>query len=219
MLIKHIFLIVVLSIPLADVAFSQGEYLQKGQSGIGISAGYTSNKDATGFGGEAGYSIGSIFDIDMSISRGSFAQLMDGDKLSVSAFTPGVTLHVRPDSNNIPIFESISMAYETDSYSANYYGAPSTGHAFSFGTSISANIYEDTPDYYFQPLVGVAYVIGSVEGESTTAQAQTTEFLFGASLVYKISPTYILAIQPAVEVDKNQTTFSVSAGFVLETHH
>ena len=204
----------------SSAVFSQGEFLEKGESGVGVNAGWTSNKDASGFGGTAGYSTRGTVDIDMSYSHSSTGQQLNGYGLSVDSYTPSLTVHIKPDSSSgIPVFASISTAYEIDSYSSEaLYGLTAmSSRGFTIGASISCNI--GSPMAYCQPSIGFSHVFSTIifDGQSTNVQANL--FLFGLSYVFKISPTTSVAIEPAVAVANNELTFSISAGFVFGIHH
>jgi hypothetical protein len=205
------------------VAFPQGAYLERGKNGFDISASYLSSKSASGIGGYVGYSISGIFDINVSFARFSLDQKLDGDDVSVFVFSPGVTLHIiKQDSIGTPISIALSADYERDSYSSTTLDKirlTVTGEYFSLGVSTYGNVYL-SPISYIQPFAGVTYVFGTLEekdsyGISKSSGYNTRIFHLSVGFVFKTSPTTIFHIRPGIGIDENNTSFSITAGFVF----
>ena len=224
---KQIFSILCLCITFVSIGFSQGAFLERGQSGFGVSAGFSSNKDASGIGASAGYSISGVFDLGLSVARISLDQKLGGYDVSAIAFSPGITFHaVKQDSIGTPISVSLSAGYERDSYSStalDQFRLSLNGDYFSIGTSIYGNVYI-SPTTYVQPSAEVAYLTGSSKlsdsnGNSITSDNNTTIFGFSASVVFETSPTTQFGINPGVSINKDNTTFSIRVGFVFSVAH
>ncbi|HUI28867.1 MAG TPA: hypothetical protein VLX91_01530 [Candidatus Acidoferrales bacterium] len=212
-------LAVILMILLPAAAFSQGQFLNKGESGFGVDAAYTSNKDASGFGGSMVYSIKGIIDIEASFSQVSLNQ--QPYKVSGFAVSPHITAYMKTHSSANRLFGSISMAYETDWYSSDgsgFYPMPVSGSNYSFGFSVSADLYSRAA-VYCQPSLGVVYFFGKSETAGyfsrETIGTQGIVFSGGISVVFKTSRMNSFAIGPAVAVYKALTSFSISAAFVF----
>ncbi len=216
------FLVVVCS---ANVAYSQGDYFEKGVSGFEVDAGFFSNDDLSGLGGGFGYSISGIFDLGLSVSRVSFDEKLAGEDMHATAVSPYVTFHViKQDSIRFPISVSIGGAYERDSYSSDALDLLDwelKGDYFAFGFSVFKNV-STSPAMAIQPRGSFSYVTGSTEisdkyGNSERESNNTTSFEIGVSLLFKTSPTTTFRLHPGISINEDNTTFSLGVGLIVPT--
>lgn len=225
MLAKRVLIGVLLTILSSSIAFSQGEYLKKGESGVAYSAAFLVNRNAVGFGGSFGYSYLSMIDFGLSASRTSIAQRVYGYDLSGVGVSPSIALNLKSDSTAVPqMFLSISGTYEIDLYSSKRLaelGLSMIGSYFSFEGTLCWNIFASNA-VYLQPALGLGYLVGSnrysnFTGLPTPPSAHDLLYLGGLSIVLKTLSANSYVVEPAVSVDKGQPTFSLSLDLVLGT--
>ncbi len=76
---------------ISTLTFAQSSFLEKGQNGFGISGGFSTNENISGFSGEVGYSFSGIFDLGASISRFGFDQQLGGEDLNATVISPFIS--------------------------------------------------------------------------------------------------------------------------------
>ena len=202
--------------------YSQGYYLERGQNGFGISAGFASNKNASSIGGSAGYSASGIFDFGLSISQISFEEKLIGEDVSATALSPFITLHVVKQNETTPVSVALSASYENDSYSSNALDQYNLELSAS-GITIGALIYGDintSPTMKVQPSIGLRYFSSESEikdnsGNSITSKDDGTIVGIGVGLLFQTAPNTIFGISPSIGIHKSNTSFSLSAGLIF----
>lgn len=209
---------------------AQGAFLKKGESGLGVGAGFTTNKDAFGYGGSLGYSISGYFDLSGSVSGTSVSMtpqlefIGSSYRLSVTSFDFGGTAYIsREDSANQPFDLAVSVDYERDYYSSQALssrGINISGEDFTFGGTLFRNI-SVSPMDYLQPSVTVAFLISAVTTNQGPYSGGTSEniLVYSAGLTYVVKNTFAneFLFTPAVAIDKHDVTFSLTAGIVFPT--
>lgn len=210
--------------------WAQGAFLEKGESGCGVEAGVSTDKDSFGYGGSFGYSIAGYFDLSGSVTEASVKSdspleyIGYTNHLNVTSFDIGGTAYVsREDSTSQPFDIALSMDYGRDNYSSPAFssqGANISGEDFTFGGTLFRNIDLSSMEY-IQPSVTVAYLISSITGEQRGYEAGTSEniLVYSAGFSYAIgsrtSTEYL--ISPAVVINKHDVTFSLTAGVIFPT--
>jgi hypothetical protein len=229
-MIKNIAVTLATALLFACSVYAQGEYLEKGQSGFGISGGFASNEDASSFGATAGYSVKGMFDFGLSFARVSFEdELADAEgnpsELSATAISPHVTFHaIKQEPDKFPLSIALGVSYEHDSYSSDAlddFDLTLSANSWLFGGSVYSNI-KMTPNFQLQPRGGVTYIstkskLEDDAGNSISDTESTTLFGFGLSLIFKTSENNRFIVSPGVGISDDNTTFSVGAGFVFLT--
>lgn len=173
--------ILLVAVVTASKVHAQGEYLQKGESGIGVQGGYTVNKVGEGFSGSVGYSLLGWFDLDMSVSRMSLRQGLSNfsgqyDFTSVS-YSPRVAIHaIKQDTVNNPFSMAFFAGYDWDLYSSeildrNHYTMK--GNEISFGGAAYVNLPTSSTSY-FQTECTLGYLIGTVESKDRNGYVKRT---------------------------------------------
>lgn len=76
---KKILLSLILCVGVMVSAQAQSSFLEKGQNGLGISAGIATNDDISGFAGAVGYSFSGVFDLGISIGKFGFEEQILGE--------------------------------------------------------------------------------------------------------------------------------------------
>lgn len=206
----------------ASLAFSQGAYLERGQSGFGVGAAFSSNKDVSGFGGAVGYSASGIFDFGLFVGRLLFEQELAGDELSATSISPFVVVHPVKQDSTTPISVSLSASYDASSYSSDALtklNLSFNASGWSAGVSVYGNIIL-SPTTKLQPAAGVSYVSSKSElrdnsGNTLTEDSNATIFGIALSFFFKTGPSTIFRITPTLSFHKDVTTFAVGAGFVF----
>jgi hypothetical protein len=222
MFIKGLFHGTIILFFITTVSFSQGSYLEKGQSGFGIGAGFSSNKDVSGLLGSAGVSISGIFDLGLSVGRFSDEKKVGGYDISAIAIVPNITINIIKQNETTPISISLSASYERDIYSSEALDQlqwSMNGDYFAFGGALFGNI-NVTPTMYIQPSGSIEYITGSTKitddyGNSISVDNTATVFGFGVKLVFNTTETTIFGIGPGVSISKDNTTFSAHASVIF----
>lgn len=219
---SRFFLITLLVFLFSLQLYSQGSFLEKGQSGLGVSGSFSSNKDASAIGGSGGYSVNGIFDFGLSVSKVSLVQKLAGQDFSATVISPFIALNAIKQNETTPISISIGGSYLDYKYSSTALDQSKltmSASGYSVGVSIFGNI-TASPTMKVQPQAGVSYV--SVEGElkdnygnSITSESTSTIFDVGFSFLFQTSPTTIFGISPSLGIDKDYNTFGIRAGFVF----
>ncbi len=206
----------------ASQMYSQSSYLEKGQSGIGISGNFSSNQSASATGGSLGYSINGVLDAGLSISNISPSQKLDGQDLYAAAIALSITFTaVKQDQTN-PIslsFNATDLSYKYTSSALDQNKLPTEPTGFSIGASIYRNIIASSI-MKVQPQVSVSYIRVNAEvkdnyGNAVALSNNSAVFDLGFSLLFQTGPSTIFAISPSLGIDKNNSTFDLSAGFVF----
>ena len=202
-LARSILLAVVLIVSSFGSAFSQGEYLERGQdgSGFGMGFGYSRPANVAAIEGSVGYSRKGIFDLGISVSQLSF----NTNRAPGFSFNPHATLHIKPDT--IPVFGSVTAGYEWAS-------GVSQGSFLTLGASISWNI-RPTSMLYFQPTFGLTFLNGKVEAGGYSLDSESRASLAGLSIVLRTTSKNSLVIEPALGWEKDQKSYSVFIAYIL----
>jgi hypothetical protein len=205
-----------------SLLLSQGYYVQRGQNAFGIETGYSSNKDASSFGGSLGYSAKGIFDIGLSISQISFVQQLAGEVLSATSLVPSITVHAIKQSEINPFSIAISVSYESDSYSSaaldqNYLKLTADG--YTVGATVYGDI-ETSPTVKVQPSVGLTYFSTTAELKDTYSNSLTTKddgtvVRAGFALLFQTNEKTILGIRPSIGIHKSESSFLLNAGIIF----
>jgi hypothetical protein len=199
--------------------FSQGAYLEKGKSGLGVALGYSSNKDISGFMGGLGYSVLGTFDFGISIGQLFNKQKLEGFDFSAIVVSPSIAFYPLKQDSTTPISFSLSFSYESDSYSSEALGDMKMyGSYISSGVSIYRNIIL-SPTINLQPSFGIAYITGQLKIEndfqhSILSDTDELVYAFDIELIFKKDQSTLISITPGIAFVKNTTTFALSAQFI-----
>lgn len=218
---KKIILTILIFGALSTLSFAQSSYLEKGQNGLGISGGFSTNEDITGFSGGVGYSFSGVFDLGVSISRFGFDQKLLGEDLKATVISPFVTFLPIKQDDSTPVSIGINASYQKQFYSNDALSsndADVTGNFFTIGASIFTDI-EASDGMKIQPTAGFNYITGETKIEtSTTSQTESdnsTVFNLGLSLIFDSSPSNSFVVTPSLGFQEDVTTFGLSLSFVL----
>ena len=78
---------------LSSNSYSQGSYLERGQSGFGLGSSFTINKNISGFDGSASYCLRGIIDIGFAAGWFSLKEKIEGSNVSATAVSPFFNIH------------------------------------------------------------------------------------------------------------------------------
>lgn len=208
----------------STLIYGQGAYLDRGQSGFGIGAGFSTNEDVTGIGGSVGYSVSGIFDFGISVDRFSFDQKLFGEDLSATVISPSVTFYALKQNEDLPISFAIGAGYDWQTYANDVLddnNVDMTGGFFSVGGSLFG-YFQASNSFRIQPSVGFSYVTGELKvednnGNEETEKDDTTVFGLGLGLAFNTSPSNVFVISPRVSISEGTTSFGVGLTFILGT--
>lgn len=206
-----------------NTAFSQGSYLKKGNSGVGLGFGFSSNSDVSGITAKIGYSSSGIFDVGLSLGR----YTLDDLDLNAISIVPSLTFYaIKQEPGKFPLSISFGMAYERDSYSGDALKQldwDMHGDYLLLGFNIFGNI-NSTSLTTFQPYGSISYITGTTKisdsyGNSESEDNNATSFGFGISMFFETSPRSIIGISPGISISEDNTTFSITVGVIIPTEN
>lgn len=202
-------------------AWAQGNFLKKGQSGLGFSGGYAYNSSASGITGTASVALGGIFDISFGLGWASYGS-EDLTDLKATSLSPELRAHViKQNSSRSPISLSLSVGHVRDNFRSPE--LDEAGYAYKANSVfVGATVFRDvrlSAKAYVQPYVGLAhtsttYTLIDDLGRMFSDKVGIASFVAGLSLVDAVSWRTLLVIQPGLTLNKDATTFSVSLGLV-----
>ncbi len=223
MSMQRLFLVSCLIACITCSLYPQGAYLERGLSGFGATAGFSSNENVSGFSLSAGYSFSGVFDIGMTVARLSLDREIIGSDGSSVSISPGIAYYpLKQDAAGTPVSIAVSARYIRESYSSDELDRLNislTADFFSFGGSVFRDFYF-SPAAYFQPYAGIGYLTGSSKvedaaGNSVSTDYTTTLFGFGTSIIFNSPARNRLGVLTGLVIDKDRTTFSMSVVYVF----
>ncbi len=206
----------------ALLAFSQGNFLKTGQSGLGVSGALSTNPDVSGFSGTAGFALAGVFDLGLSVGKATYDAVTFGDLKSTSLVTEIRAYVARQNMSKSPITLSVSVGYASERFSSPDF-EPDNLTMRSHSLLVGATVYRDFPlvrKAFVQPYIGVGYASTTTKvSDPTGLTLSSTEGLvalnLGVPLVYSLSARTMAVLQPGVALDKNNVTFAISLGLIV----
>ncbi|MDZ7693611.1 MAG: hypothetical protein U5K69_21245 [Balneolaceae bacterium] len=206
---------------ISTLTFAQSSFLEKGQNGFGISGGFSTNENISGFSGGVGYSFSGIFDLGASISRFGFDQQLLGEDLNATVISPFISFLPIKQDEATPVSFALNGSYQKQFYSNDALSnndIDMSGNFFTIGASLFTDI--DASDAMkIQPRVGVNYITGETKIEDSTGSQtesdNSTVFNLGLSLIFDTSPSNSFVVTPSLGFQEDVTTFGLSLSFVL----
>lgn len=200
---------------------AQSVFLEKGQSGFGISGGLTTNEDVSGFSGSVGYSFFGVFDLGINIGRYSFDELFLGDDLNATTITPFASILVIKQDEKIPVSFALNGSYQRQIFSNSVLSDNNidmTGNFFTVGASLFS-MFNVSEAMKIQPGIGFDYITGELKLEdstdSFTESDNSTFFSLGLSLIFQTSPSTTFVVTPSLGFGEEVTTFGISLGLIF----
>jgi hypothetical protein len=202
-------------------ALAQGNFLKKGQSGLGFSGSYAANSSASGATGTAAAVLGGIFDISFGLGWSSYGS-DDLTDLKATSLSPQLRAHViKQNSSRSPVSLSLTVGHARDNFRSPDLDA--AGYTYKANSIfVSATVSRDvrlTAKSYVQPYVGLThtsttYTLIDELGRMFSDKGGIASFDLGLPLIYAVSWRTLLVLQPGLTLNKDVTTFSVSLGLV-----
>ncbi len=208
------FYLIALVLLSSNLLSAQGEYLRRGQSGLGIGFAVARNNGSFGLGGSLGYSVRGIFDAGFSLEQVSLSQQTNNKDISAVVVSPSIAFHARKDSGGYPI-GTVHASYQYQSYS----GAPVTGNFFAFGATIRAT-FPISSKALVQPAVDVSVLTGTTTYNNSALYPQETTDtkpigIVSISFIEHSSEANLVVVSPAIAFDKDNTTIGASLSLVF----
>jgi len=207
----------------APAAFSQGNFLKRGQYGLGLSGAYVTNSSASGYSGTLGVTLGGIFDLSFGAGHAVFDSAEFGD-LTSNSLGPELRAHViKQNSSKSPVSLSLSLGFAKDDFASPELEPAGFGAMWTNSFILGATVYRDIPlsgKLYVQPYVGVSHTSSTFKvtvlstGVTWSDKDGQAAFLIGLPVVYGFSERTLLVLQPGLTFNKDATTFAVSLGLV-----
>lgn len=214
---KSLFTVVTL-ILFSTTVFGQGAFLEKGQSGLGIGVGFSTNENSSGFGGSLGYSISGIVDLGISVDR-----VNADDDLHATVVSPTLSFYPVKQNESVPFTLGFNFSYQSEEFSSDSfsgYDVEISGDYYSIGASLHRTI-QASDKSRVQPIIGVNFVTGTTKIKSSWGSAKSeddaTSFSLGLAGIFDISPKTIFVLTPQLGISEEVTSFGVSAAFIFKT--
>ena len=218
---KKITLSLILCFGIIVSAQAQSSFLEKGQNGFGITGGFSTNEDLSGFIGGVGYSFSGVFDLGISVGRFGFDQQFFGEDLNTTIISPFASYMIVKQDDQIPVSFALNGSYQRQIYSNRVLSDNNidmTGNFFTIGASLFST-FDASEAMRIQPAIGFDYITGElkIEGSagSESESDNTTLFTLGLSLIFQTSPTNTFVVTPALGFGDDVTTFGISLSFVF----
>jgi hypothetical protein len=112
----HIMLFPFIAFLFTTLLFSQGAYLDRGQSGLGFGAYYSSSKDYSTMSGSAGYSISDIIDLGISAGKVFYDKKLAAKEVYAILLSPNIEIHAFKQNKDMPFSISFFVSYFYHSY-------------------------------------------------------------------------------------------------------
>lgn len=213
---KQVFLLIIV---LPMILFSQGIYLNKGQSGFGATAGFGTNEDLNLLIGGIGYSYSGIFDVGLSYGR---AISKDEPKMTLNSFMPSVDIHLIKQNESLPISLAVNGIYSignTKSDLFDLYDVTVTNSGYSVGGYVYSEIV--LGGFSIIPMLGFSYQSVTVKmeddfGSSIEEDDTNSVFDFSLPFVFQINNNK-LSLSPGISIDENSTSFALSLNLIIPT--
>lgn len=171
----------------ATTASAQMKYLNDGQSGFGLGAGYLLGEDFSGFGATADYTVRSSWDLGLNVNWLSLDEDTNGTDASATTVTPWFALGLIRPKEASKLGAELQVAYEMDSYSGDVLdelGADKSSDALIGAVSLYLRL-ESSPTMLVYPEVSLGYMAGSLNVEDSDGVEYETdieEVVYGASV-------------------------------------
>ena len=204
-------------------AVAQSKYLDKGTSGVGVTAQFGMG-ERSDVGGVVAYSYKGILDIGSGMNRLGGA---DDGNLDVNAFqlSPFVAFHALKQSRTTPVGLALSVGYQNLSYSGDELddlGWDMSGSGFSFGATVYRT-FATKQRASIVPDFGIHVTTGSLKledglGNTASLDADSVVFSFGSALAVPVQSIGVFSPRFGVDVDDDgNSNFGFSFGLTLIT--
>jgi hypothetical protein len=203
-------------------AFAQGNFLKKGQFGLGLNGAFITNSDASGFMGTAVVALGGIFDLSFGVGRAAYDDSQELADLKATTLSPELRAHViKQNSSKSPVSLSLSIGHSRDNFSSPDLDA--VGYTFKANSVVvGAALYRDMRLFrrvMVQPTVGLTHTSSTFKltndlGQTLSDKGGIVTFQIGLPLVYTFSWRTLVVLQPGLTLNKDTTAFAVSVGLV-----
>lgn len=208
---KKIILSILLCIGITASALAQSSFLEKGQNGFGISGGYSSNKDLSGFTWSAGLSSSGVFDLGISVGRFGFDNQPPGRGLRATTITPYASYFAIKQDEQMLVSIAVNVSYQKQTYSnKTIRDFDMSGNYFSIGASLY-RIFEASKEMNIQPGIGFTYITGALKVNNSSQPVENTAIItLGLQFIFHNSPTNILVVTPLLGIGDNATTLGLT---------
>jgi hypothetical protein len=235
---KLIYIVFITFLISNNLTYSQSIYLKKGEIGFLLGAGYhSSNKNYSAVWVGVGYSVYRIFDIGLSLGRGTgqykttrtyydpyygyHSYEYEYDRKAISLF-PFVDIFILKQTEIIPFSLSIGAGYEKAFISGDDLDERDA-KASAYGYGCNASIYKlisASTRLNLIPSAGITYFHTKYTEKQKyysdySEDDNITSFNLSLSIDFKLQSNDIFIIVPGVSVDKDNTTLGISIRFVF----
>lgn len=198
---KQIIFIVTTTLLLSTGVCAQGEFLQPGENGFGVSFLKSFGNGTQGFGASFGYSIKGHVDLGFSFTKNT-----DSD---MQAYSPHITGYMKGVHSKGMIGTGLTVGYvRTQSTRSSWYYSSYDADNLMIGFVLFNNFYLSEDVMLQLAASGYVWVVMAGAGDQTGAGS------FGATLVFARSKPFRPFINVGFTIPEEDSYPSVSAGFV-----
>jgi hypothetical protein len=203
-----------LMLSLVHYSFSQGEFIQRGKSSIGVGAGFSANREMNGKTLYAGYSFKGFLDANLTYWKSNWGRTIDG------VLSPGITYYFikQEDAKKAPTI-GLSLGYSHYRWKSTSVVDVPQGLQHRTDTlvrdltvdavKLSVNAYRRTrywKMFFFQPMIGAGVSMAN----------SGWEFILrgGVAIGSRVRGGPLLILTPSIERQSGVTTFVFTFGAV-----
>lgn len=201
---------------LPALVLSQGQFLEKGQNGFGIRAGFGTNEDMNLLGIDVGYSFNGIIDFGIGYTKGT---TKDEPKLSVNMIHPLVSFYLLKQNDNMPLSFSAGVGYQKGFYSSDYYDSRDIDVSSS-GFLLDGDIFTvvELGDFSIIPTISIGYESTTrkvkYSGNTNKEDETSTSIDFTVPIVFNVSSNKF-SFAPGISIDDENTTFIMALILII----
>ncbi len=207
-------IIIAIIMILPTLVLSQGMFLEKGQNGYGVRAGYGTNEDMNLLGLDVGYSFNGTIDIGIGYAKGT---TKDDPKLSANMIHPNLSFYLLRQNDNMPLSFSAGVGYQKGYYSSDYFDDRDidlTSSGFLLNGALFTVM--QLGDFSVIPTISLGYESTTIKtkysGGSDKEDETSTTIEFDVPIVFNVGSNKF-SFAPGISIDDDNTTFII--GLIL----
>lgn len=207
-------IIIAIIMILPTLVLSQGQYLEKGQNGFGVRAGFGTNEDMNLLGVDVGYSYNGIIDIGIGYAKGT---TKDEPKLSANMIHPLVSFYLLKQNDTMPLSFSAGVGYQKGFYSSDYfdnYDIKLTSSGFLLNGAIFTVV--ELGHFSVIPTISIGYESITMKtkysGSTHKEDESSTSMDFIVPIVFNVGSNKF-SFAPGLSIDDDNTTLILA--FIL----
>jgi hypothetical protein len=187
--------------------FTQGAFLNSGQSGFGIEGAFSPGDAMNGISCGVGYSAQGVVDFGFTFARSSNNPQFSGEKATVTGIGFSMGMFAIKQNRRIPFSLSSFVSYEHVTLnSEGLHERRWSANSYVWGAAVNHN-FVVSPEMSLQPGLTLGYLFGTLDDG----------FLWGIGfdIVCRVNEKILFALGPGVSMNNDQTSISVIANLIF----